>query len=59
MGLAVAGSRLYSVKDFPGSGALPARGLEGHRELGGDTARTADPSWPKVYSIPWDIILSI
>ena len=59
MGSAVAGSCLYSVKDFPGSGALPARGLEGHGELGGDTARTADPNQPKRHSIPYDIMLSV
>jgi len=30
-----------------------------HRKLGGDTAGTADPNWPKVYSIPYDVMLSI
>ena len=25
-------------------------------ELGGDTARAADPNWPKGYSIPWDVM---
>jgi len=27
--------------------------------LASDTARTADPNWPKGYSIPYDIMLSI
>ncbi|KAK4817679.1 hypothetical protein QYF61_024908 [Mycteria americana] len=30
-----------------------------HKKLGGGTARTADPNWPKGYSIPYGIILSI
>jgi len=29
----------------------------GHKKLGGDTAGTADPNWPKGYSIPYDITL--
>ena len=29
-----------------------------HRKLGGDTAGTADPNWPKGYPIPYDIMLS-
>ena len=31
----------------------------GHKELGGDTAGTADPNWPKGYSRPYDVTLSI
>lgn len=34
--------------------ALPAKGLEVHKELGGD--RTADLNMPKGYSIPCDIM---
>ncbi|KAK4823531.1 hypothetical protein QYF61_003040 [Mycteria americana] len=30
-----------------------------HKKLGGDTARTADPNWPKGYSIPYGIMRSI
>jgi len=30
-----------------------------HKRLAGDTLGTADPSWPKGYSIPYDLILSI
>ncbi|KAK4809231.1 hypothetical protein QYF61_012884 [Mycteria americana] len=30
-----------------------------HKKLGGGTARTADPSWPKDYSIPYGVMLSI
>ncbi|KAK4831831.1 hypothetical protein QYF61_019589, partial [Mycteria americana] len=30
-----------------------------HKKLGGGTARTADPNWPKGYSIPYDVMLSI
>ena len=39
--------------------AQPAGGLEGHKELGGDTARTADQNWPTGYSIPCDVMPSI
>ena len=55
----VAKQCLDQVKDFSASRAQPARRLEGHKKLGGDTARTADPNWPKGYSIPWDVLLSI
>jgi len=30
-----------------------------HGKLGGDTARTADPNWPKGYPMPYDTMLSI
>ncbi|KAK4819924.1 hypothetical protein QYF61_015299 [Mycteria americana] len=30
-----------------------------HKKLGGGTARTADPNWPKGCSIPYDVMLSI
>ncbi|KAK4831386.1 hypothetical protein QYF61_017517 [Mycteria americana] len=30
-----------------------------HKKLGGGTARTAGPSWPKGYSIPYGVMLSI
>ena len=29
-----------------------------HKKLGGDTARTADPNWPKGYSMPYGVMLS-
>jgi len=29
-----------------------------HNKLGGDTAGTADPNWPKGYSMPYDVMLS-
>ncbi|KAK4826396.1 hypothetical protein QYF61_008067 [Mycteria americana] len=35
-----------------------ASSLEVHKKLGGDTARTADPSWPQGYSIPYDVTLN-
>ena len=55
----VAQQCLDQVKDFSASPAQPARRLEGHKELGGDTARTVDPKWPKGYSIPGDVMPSI
>ncbi|KAK4826191.1 hypothetical protein QYF61_006135 [Mycteria americana] len=30
-----------------------------HKKLGGGTAKTVDPNWPKGYSIPYDVRLSI
>ena len=50
---------LEQVKDFSASDAQPARWLEGHENLGGDTARAADPKWPKGYSIPCNVMPSI
>ena len=50
----VAEQCLYQVKDFSASDTQPARRLEGHNKLGGDTAGTADPNWPKGYSAPCD-----
>ena len=38
--------------------APPARRPGVHRGLGGDTARTADPSWPKGHPMPYDAVLS-
>ena len=55
----VAKQCLDQVKDFSASPAQPARRLEGHKKLGGDTARTADTNWPKGYSIPYDVMLSM
>ena len=37
----------------------PASRLRVHKKLGGDTARTAEPNWPKGYSTPYDVMLSI
>jgi len=31
---------------------------EVHKKLGGSTARTAGPNWPKGYSMTYDIMLS-
>lgn len=28
-----------------------------HGEMGGDTARTADPNWPKEHPIPYGVML--
>ena len=41
------------------SQALAERRLNGHKKLGGDTARTADPNYPKGYSIAWGVMLSV
>ena len=46
---------LTVVKDFSTAHALPGAQEAG----GGGTARTADPDWPRGYSIPYDIMLSI
>ncbi|KAK4814916.1 hypothetical protein QYF61_003240 [Mycteria americana] len=35
------------------------QGDPAHKKLGGGTARTADPNWPKGYSIPYGVTLSI
>lgn len=49
--LAVAEQHLHKAKDFSASHAdLSVRSLGVHQELGGDTARTADPKWTKVIS---------
>ena len=55
----VAKQCLDQVKDFSASDAQPVRRLEGHKQFGGDTARTADPNWPKGYSILCDVMPSI
>lgn len=45
---------LHRAKDFPASlAALPERRLGIHKNLGGDTARTADPGWPKRFHTTW------
>jgi len=46
-----------TVKDFSASHA--GLGCQVCRKLEGDAARTADPNWPKGYSIPYDITLSV
>jgi len=38
--------------------ALPASRLGVHKQLGGDTAGTADPNWPKGYPTPYNIVFS-
>ena len=46
--LVVAEQCSHRAKAFPVSRAAPPeRRLGVHKEPGGDTARTADPSWPK------------
>ena len=57
---AIAEQRLDRVKAFAASHTTPpARRLGVHKKLGGDTAGTADPTWPKGYSIPYGIMLRI
>jgi len=58
--MAVAEQCLHSVKAFLFSPLwfLLVRSLGMCRKLGGDTARTADPNWPKGYSITHSIMLS-
>lgn len=49
----------HSTKAFSVSHIIPLVSWVGlHKELGGFTARTADPNEPKRYSISYDIILS-
>jgi len=48
--LAIAEQHRHRVKAFSVSGV--------GRRLGGDTAGTADPNWPKRYSIPYSIMFS-
>lgn len=43
---------LYKDKDISASHTLPARR---HRNLGGSTGRTADPSWLKEFSILYNV----
>ena len=47
-----------SIVHHPLTDAQPARRLEGHKNLGGDTARTADPNWPQRYYMPCDVMLN-
>ncbi|XP_066841412.1 uncharacterized protein [Anser cygnoides] len=50
---------LHQAKDFSASrSVLPASRLGVQQELGGDRPRTADPNWPKGYSIPSDVMLN-
>ncbi|XP_075605060.1 DNA-directed RNA polymerases I and III subunit RPAC1 isoform X3 [Balearica regulorum gibbericeps] len=50
----------YIFKDFSASHtALPMRRRGAPKKLGRNTARTADPNWPKGYSIPSGIMLSM
>lgn len=56
MFLVVAENYLHRAKDFFAScAALPEGKLAVCGNLGGDTARTGDPGWPRRYSIPCDI----
>ena len=51
---------LHRLKGFSGPHDVPpARRLEVHQKLGGGTARTTDPNWPKGDSLPYDIVLSV
>ncbi|XP_050568107.1 thioredoxin domain-containing protein 12 isoform X1 [Cygnus atratus] len=50
---------LHQAKDFSASrSVLLASRLGMQQELGGDRPRTADPNWPKGYSIPSDVMLN-
>ncbi|XP_054677944.1 DNA-directed RNA polymerases I and III subunit RPAC1 isoform X3 [Grus americana] len=50
----------YIFKDFSASHtALPMRRRGTPKKLGRNTAGTADPNWPKGYSIPYGIMLSM
>ena len=52
-------SSAYIVKDLSASHtAQLVRSLGTCKELGGDTARTADPNRPKEYPIPYGFTLS-
>ena len=53
--LVIAEQYLHGVKAF----SAPARRLGVHKKLGGDTARTADPNWPKACPAPYHVVLSI
>jgi len=35
---------------------LPAGRVGMHKKMGGDSAGTSDPSWPKEYSIPYNVL---
>ena len=48
-----------AIAHHPLTDAQPARKLEGHKKLGGDTARAADPKWPMGFSIPCDVPSSL
>jgi len=51
---------LHRAKVFSASHSTPpASGLGVHEKVGGDAAGTADPNWPKWYSMLYDIMLSI
>ncbi|KAK4806181.1 hypothetical protein QYF61_001104 [Mycteria americana] len=42
-----------------GTPLLTGRQPDVHKKLGGGTAKTIDPNWPKVYSMPYGVMLSI
>lgn len=47
---------VFRIQDFSvAHTVLPVSRLGMHKRLGEDTAGTADPSWSKEYSIPYDI----
>lgn len=47
---------LHGAKNIPASrAALPASRLQMCRKLGEDRSRTADPNWPKEYSILYGV----
>lgn len=51
---------LHRIKAFSAScPAPPASRMGVHRKLRGDTARKAEPDWPKGCSIPSDVLLRI
>ena len=57
--LATAEQCLHSAKALPAPHTAPSVGSPGvHKKLGGDTARTAGPSWPQGCPTPYDVVLS-
>ena len=57
--LVIAEQFLNKVKAFSASHTAPPVSRMGvHKKLGGDTAGTADPNWPKGYPLPYDVIHS-
>jgi len=51
---------LYGVKAFSASHSTPLVSRLGlHKKLTGDTAGTDDPSWPKGYSMAYDVMLTL
>lgn len=56
--LVIAEQCLYSIKAFSPPQLPTVSMLVEDKRLGGDIAKSADPNWPKGYSIPYDVVLS-